>query len=458
MGHERLHGPFGVARTGQTPDTCAERGIAGTEAGEMAEISVITALSGTDHLSQTLRSLEGQTLADWEWVLIPTAGGTLPAELTESPRVRVVDASGLEGGLNGGRVAGVESSSSPLVVFLEEGEVLAPDALALMCGALVDDTTDIVYTDFALFPIDGRPAPNYSADYGWRTGVIEFEGEALRSVEAFEPIPSAVSHGSYAPRHGLAMTKETYGAIGGHDITLSTASTFAMVCSAFIAGKAFTRLPQVLVYTRFAHNVRRDLYLEEAIGNSSRTAILHQWCARNGLSMLDLGAAHNPTPGFVSVDLQDAAINCDIRFGLPLPDDSVGAIRASDFLEHMNTCPDSSCTHGADGVSPRCVVGMMNEFHRVLAPGGLLLTHTPSTDGRGAFQDPTHVSYWNPNSFWYYTRAEQARFVRGITCRFQVARMWQGFPSPWHRDNNLLYVDADLVALKGQNQPGICEI
>ncbi len=27
----------------------------------------------------------------------------------------------------------------------------------------------------------------------------------------------------------------------------------------------------------------------------------------------------------------------------------------------------------------------------------------PSTDGRGAFQDPTHVSFWNINSFMYYS-------------------------------------------------------
>ncbi len=29
---------------------------------------------------------------------------------------------------------------------------------------------------------------------------------------------------------------------------------------------------------------------------------------------------------------------------------------------------------------------------------GWFLSQTPSTDGRGAFQDPTHVSMWNSNS------------------------------------------------------------
>ncbi len=53
----------------------------------------------------------------------------------------------------------------------------------------------------------------------------------------------------------------------------------------------------------------------------------------------------------------------------------------------------------------------MQEAHRCLTPGGWFLTLTPSTDGRGAFQDPTHVSFWNSNSFWVLHRPEQAKFI-----------------------------------------------
>ena len=424
----------------------------------MVEASVITAVQRIDHLDQTLASLKAQTIAEWEWVLVPAAEVTIPARLSKVKNIRIVDDPDAIGDVNAARLAGVEAAQGAIVVQLDDGEVLAPDALASMITALSDADTDIVYSDFALFPIDGEPAPGYNSEYGWVTGTLKFDGETLRTVEAFEPIPSALSHGSYAPRHGLAMAKATYEEIGGHNRALGTASTFALVGNSFVAGKRFTRIPKPLVFTRFDQYVLRDGYLENLVSDTLTMEIIREWSHQNGLTMLDLGAAHNPEPGFVSVDLQDAAINCDLRLGLPLPDSSVGAIRASDFLEHMNTCPDSSCEHGADGVSPRCVVGMMNEFYRVLAPGGWLITHTPSTDGRGAFQDPTHVSYWNPNSFWYYTRTEQARFVRGVTCRFQVARMWDGYPTSWHRENKLSYVDANLVALKGQAQPGICEI
>ena len=421
-------------------------------------VEVITAVQTNDHLDQILTSLTAQSATTWEWILVPSADVTIPTRISKVKNVRIVNDAEAIGNINVARVMGVENAEGSIVVQLDDGDVLAPDAIASMLTALNDDKTDIVYSDFALFPIDGAPASGYNPEYGWVTSTIEFDGETLRSVEAFEPIPSAISHGSYAPRHGLAMKKTTYEELGGHNRSLGTASTFALVANSFVSGKKFTRIPKPLVFTRCDQYVKRDGYIEDTISNALTMEIIREWSNQNGLTMLDLGAAHNPTPGFVSVDLQDAAINCDLRYGLPLPDSSVGAIRASDFLEHMNTCPDSSCEHGADGVSPRCVVGMMNEFYRVLAPGGWLITHTPSTDGRGAFQDPTHVSYWNPNSFWYYTRADQARFLRGVTCRFQVARMWDGYPTQWHRENKLAYVDANLVALKGQAQPGICEI
>jgi SAM-dependent methyltransferase len=100
----------------------------------------------------------------------------------------------------------------------------------------------------------------------------------------------------------------------------------------------------------------------------------------------------------------------------------------------------------------------MNEIYRVLAPGGWLLSATPSTDGRGAFQDPTHCSFWNPNSFWYFVRQAQRQYVPGITARFQGTRIWQEYPSEWHKEHQILYVYADLVALKGQRQPGLVEV
>lgn len=168
------------------------------------------------------------------------------------------------------------------------------------------------------------------------------------------------------------------------------------------------------------------------------------WASERGLPLIDLGGAFNSPPGYLSVDLQDADVNCDIRSGLPFEASSVGVVRAADFLEHIPHCADSGCRH----VAPFCTVGMMNEIHRVLVPGGWFISSTPSSDGRGAFQDPTHCSFWNPNSFWYYTQTEQRKYVRNLTAEFSAERVWQEYPTPWHQQHHILYVGAHLRAIK----------
>jgi len=123
---------------------------------------------------------------------------------------------------------------------------------------------------------------------------------------------------------------------------------------------------------------------------------------------------------------------CDLRERWPFEDSTVGVINATDIIEHL---PDPIHT--------------MNELYRVLAPGGWAFINVPSSDGRGAWQDPTHVSFWNENSFAYYTDARMARFIQPwYTGRFQNSRVITWFPSEEHRKSNVPYVQADLIALK----------
>jgi SAM-dependent methyltransferase len=107
-------------------------------------------------------------------------------------------------------------------------------------------------------------------------------------------------------------------------------------------------------------------------------------------------------------------------------------VRAHDAIEHL-----------------RSPIKTMTEIHRVLADGGWAMLSTPSTDGRGAFQDPTHVSFWNENSFWYWTQAQQGRYIRNESVKFQAFRLDTDFPSAWHRRHNIPYVTTHLRAVKG---------
>ena len=125
---------------------------------------------------------------------------------------------------------------------------------------------------------------------------------------------------------------------------------------------------------------------------------------------LNLGCCDAPLPGFVNVDIVAAAgvdAVVDLRNPWPWPDDSVEHVRAWDIIEHL---PDKILT--------------MNEIWRVLGAGGTAEIVIPTTDGSGAFQDPTHVSYWNRRSFLYYETGNpyRERFAQryGIRAKFRI--------------------------------------
>jgi SAM-dependent methyltransferase len=125
---------------------------------------------------------------------------------------------------------------------------------------------------------------------------------------------------------------------------------------------------------------------------------------------LNLGCSDQLYAGFIGVDrwtppwaTPENFQQADLRHSWPWADGSVDRIRCADIIEHL---PDKIHT--------------MNEIHRVLKPGGTVEIVVPTTEGRGAWQDPTHCSYWNRNSFFYheagnphYERFHEAYGIRG---------------------------------------------
>lgn len=107
------------------------------------------------------------------------------------------------------------------------------------------------------------------------------------------------------------------------------------------------------------------------------------------LVKVDLGCGEQKPKGFIGVDIvagPQVDIVADLNGKFPFEDNSVDYLRADNALEHLKD-----------------IIKTMNEIYRVCKNGAIVEIIVPSTDGRGAFQDPTHVSYWNRNSFLYFT-------------------------------------------------------
>lgn len=73
--------------------------------------------------------------------------------------------------------------------------------------------------------------------------------------------------------------------------------------------------------------------------------------------------------------------------GLPFGESSIDHLFAVHFLEHV-----------------RDLIGVMNEIHRVLRPGGVLHLMVPNWQYVNAVADPTHVRFFHPQTFKFFCR------------------------------------------------------
>lgn len=120
---------------------------------------------------------------------------------------------------------------------------------------------------------------------------------------------------------------------------------------------------------------------------------------------INLGCSDSHVAGFVNVDIcQPADVIADLTQTWPWEDNSVDVIRAHDVFEHL-----------------RGKIHTFNEAYRVLKNGGLIDMIVPTTDGRGAHQDPTHTEYFNPNSLFYleYGNPHNTRFAKAYGMKHQ---------------------------------------
>lgn len=416
----------------------------------MPFFSVFTPTHDAKYLMRAAESLKSQTFKDYEWLVLPNAGVELP-DLDKLPNCRIVETNNpLAKNIGRYKKECCAAATGQVLVELDHDDELTPDCLQELYNAFKENgKIDFCYSNDA--DLDSKLEPfTYSSKYGWDARPFEYNGRTIMEQLSFPPTAAAFSKIWFTPNHVRAWRKSFYDKIGGHNETLEILDDQDILARTYIHGNV--KLIDKCLYIYYRHE-GNTCYGEKNKFIQSETLNIHdkyiyqlaeKWCDILGLLKIDLCGGHNSPKGYISVDLENAMVKHDLNTRWPFEDGSVGIVRAHDALEHLKD-----------------PIHIMKEAYRVIRPMGWFLTLTPSTDGRGAFQDPTHISFWNSNSFWYYTKAETAKYI-GTPVRFQANRIKNFFPNNYCEQHNIMYVKADLLRLPnpdgGMRVPGLVEI
>jgi len=415
--------------------------------------SIFTPSHDLRYIDTPLNSLKAQSFRDFEWVILLNGPALKQRDSLEEKikkadiNYRFVDFFQVNNSIIGYlKNECCNAAEGEILVELDHDDALEPDCLRELDKAFSKSKVDFVYSsDFAIRIKDRKEEyfTPFNPQFGWKTEtatiISDGEKKEVKYHPAFDPSPLSFSYIWYAPNHVRAWKTDFYHSIGGHDIGMDICDDHDLLCRTYINGNC-ERIKKPLYKYYFHEN--NTAYGEKNKKIQEKTMELHdqyiepmvsKWCDLNKLKKIDLCSANNKPEGYTGIDkrkLNDDDIVFDLdKPSWPFEDGSVGVFRSQDAIEHMKD-----------------PVNTMKEIHRCLAPDGWVLIEVPNTDGRGAFQDPTHVSFWNSNSFWYYTRMQEAHFI-GAPVRFQLNRVLDYFPTQFHETNRISYTKAQLVKL-----------
>ena len=107
------------------------------------------------------------------------------------------------------------------------------------------------------------------------------------------------------------------------------------------------------------------------------------------LRILDVGCGINKYPGSIGIDRNPASradVLCELdRLPYPFRDNSFDQVRAIHVIEHVSD-----------------VIATIEEFHRLVRPGGTIRIETPHYSDHSSFCDPTHKHHLTSFSFRYF--------------------------------------------------------
>lgn len=415
-------------------------------------VSYYTPTHTNNWLMEAYESLDKQTEKEWQWVVMAYPGVSLPSVIKEDRRVKVITPK-IVGKTTIGEVKALACSNCDgrLLAELDQDDFLVGEATEKIVEEWKKTGAGFMYSDCVDLNFDGTTRV-YGKQHGWETGSLLFEEIEYLYNKSFLVTPSSLRDANFMPNHIRVWSRECYEKSGGYNKSQDMNEDQELIIRTYLTGDKFHHIQEPLYFYRVHPGNICKLKNAEGKEEDKKLAkiyaedLIEEWCKREGLHRIVLESTIQPqhiSEGWRRFNkLVEDRIDVVVR-GIPLPNDSVGIIKAENYLQT---------------VSNERVIPLMNELYRVLAPGGSLIVKVPSTDGRAAFQDPTAKSYWNENSFWYYTKKIQAQSVSDVKAKFQTITSKTEYPNDWYRDRKMLYTYVELVALKGQRQPGMVEV
>lgn len=396
-------------------------------------------------LLELFDSVLDQTYTNWEWILFLNNGlkkKDIPSKIKNNKKVFIYeDENPVDKKIGRIKHEAFSKGTGDVLVELDHDDLLTEDCLEELYKIYsTKPEVGFVYSDNATLDMTGEWIP-YRQDYGWESYDFNYKGKTYKAMRSWKPTSHSISQIYFAPDHVRSWRRDIYCFIGGHNPDYHVCDDHELLIRTYLATNMYWIQKPLYLYRITGENTWPQR--QEDITNFSWN-LFHQYirdlvskdCDNKGLLKIDLGGGLNPfSDEYTTVDIRDTAdIVADLNKKFPLEDNSVGLLHTFHTLEHLKDPLFS-----------------MREIYRVLAHGGWAFIEVPSTDGRGAWQDPTHVSFWNKNSFWYYTDKRYSDFVdSGV--RFQIYKLSDYFPDSFMQENKILVTCAVLIAIKNDDE------
>lgn len=407
------------------------------------QLSLITPTHKPDYLLEAYRSLQLQTVEDWEWVIVPNGGNiVIPEAIRQDPRVKIVDGGQLHN-VGALKRRACDVATGDAFVEFDHDDLLMPGDSLSQVRQKFQEGAGFVFSDVAVFKskaggnaVEYLPF-TYSSQHGWQEYNVSVYGHKLLATRTFDITPRSLAEIYYCPDHVRAWSRKAYYAAGGHNSDLSVCDDHELMIKTYLTGAPFKHTGGChYLYRMFTQNtvVLRNKLIQDTTRKLKEThfeALIASWVQRTGYPVLNI------------TELQAEGWRADRDLLKGFGVNQFGHIIADTELQKFN------------GVQVR---EFMNEAYEALVPGGYLTITVPEVHSGMGYGDVEWQSHFSAVSMYPYTRKQAARNNGNISCRFQQVNCLEVYPSDWHRDNGFKFLKFELAALKGQRFPGLQHI